>query len=570
MRMTKTASWYTPIDRRWLSSAMAFTLMACGATPQEEAEGESTHIQEAELAGTTRVRLMAANISSGNNQSYDPGEGIRIFQGTKPDVVMIQEFNYGDNSTTAIRSFVNTAFGSSFYYYREAGAQIPNGVISRYPIIASGEWDDNQVDNRDYAWARIDIPGPKDLWVVSVHLLTASSTVRNTEAGNLVNFIKANIPTGDFLAIGGDFNSDTRSEPCFSTFSSVVSTASPYPADKNGNVNTNASRAKPYDHVLVNSALRTYQTSTVIGTSSFSAGLVVDTRVYSPLSDISPAQSADSGSTNMQHMAIIKDFLVPSDTTTTGVTVLSPNGGESWTTGNTYAITWSASGVTNVKLEYTLNGSTWTTLTSSTPASAGSYSWTVPTTATTTARVRVSDAANSTLTDSSDAAFTLTSSGGGGGSAQVRINEVLANEAGSDVNGEFIELVNTGTAAADLSGWTLSDATGTRHTFASGTSLAAGKAIVVFGAAAGIPSGVTNAVGASTAQLNLSNSGDTVTLKNSAGTTSDTVTYGSALSGTDGVSFNRNPDVTGTSFSLHTSVASTSSSPGKRANGTAF
>ncbi|HEY0094939.1 MAG TPA: endonuclease/exonuclease/phosphatase family protein, partial [Archangium sp.] len=124
---------------------------------------------------------------------------------------------------------------------------------------------------------------------------------------------KSKVPAGDFLAIGGDFNSDTRSEALFSTFSSVVSTASPYPADKNGNGNTNASRAKPYDHVLVSSNLRAYQTSTVIGTSSFSSGLVVDTRVYSPLSDISPAQSADSGATNMQHMAVIKDFLVPAE-----------------------------------------------------------------------------------------------------------------------------------------------------------------------------------------------------------------------------------------------------------------
>jgi hypothetical protein len=36
---------------------------------------------------------MAANLSSGNNQSYDPGEGARIFQGLKPDIVMIQELN---------------------------------------------------------------------------------------------------------------------------------------------------------------------------------------------------------------------------------------------------------------------------------------------------------------------------------------------------------------------------------------------------------------------------------------------------------------------------------------------
>ena len=295
---------------RLLLSLLSLSLSACGGTEGSAPEPSELATGSASLA-SARVRLMAANISSGNNQSYDPGNGTRIFQGLQPDVVMIQEFNYGSNSAADIRSFVNTAFGSSFSYYREGGAQIPNGVISRYPIIASGEWDDTQVSNRDFAWARIDIPGSKDLWVVSVHLLTSSSGVRNTEAGNLVKFIQANVPAGDFLAIGGDFNSDSRSEALFSTFSSVVSTASPYPADKNGNVNTNASRSKPYDPVLVSSNLRTYQTATVVGASSFSGGLVVDTRAYSPLSEISPAQSGDSGSTNMQHMAIVKDFLIP-------------------------------------------------------------------------------------------------------------------------------------------------------------------------------------------------------------------------------------------------------------------
>ena len=178
-----------------LLSLFTLSLSACGAgteaeippeTPRAEVQPGTEEGSSDSLLLTARVRLMAANISSGNYQSYDPGHGTRIFQGTKPDVVMIQEFNYGDNSATAIRSFVNTAFGSSFYYYREAGAQIPNGVISRWPIVASGEWDDTQVSNRDFAWARIDIPGPKDLWVVSVHLLTTSSSVRNTEANNLV------------------------------------------------------------------------------------------------------------------------------------------------------------------------------------------------------------------------------------------------------------------------------------------------------------------------------------------------------------------------------------------------
>ncbi|HYO74564.1 MAG TPA: endonuclease/exonuclease/phosphatase family protein [Archangium sp.] len=306
----------TRFGSRLMLSLFTLSLSACGVgterTQSEPLPATEVGSNGSELI-TARVRLMAANISSGNYQSYDPGHGTRIFQGTKPDVVMIQEFNYGDNSATAIRNFVNTAFGSSFSYYREAGAQIPNGVISRWPIIASGEWDDPYVTNRDFAWARIDIPGPRDLWVVSVHLLTADATTRNNEAANLVSRIKSLVPVGDYLAIGGDFNTDTRSESSFSTFAQVVTTASPYPADRNGNTHTNATRAKPYDHVLVDSDLRAWQTSTVIGSSSFSAGLVVDTRVYSPLSDISPALSADSGSTNMQHMAVIKDFVVPAE-----------------------------------------------------------------------------------------------------------------------------------------------------------------------------------------------------------------------------------------------------------------
>jgi endonuclease/exonuclease/phosphatase family metal-dependent hydrolase len=548
---------------------LSLTLAACGGIPQDEVGDDTQVVQESGL-GEVRVRLMAANTSSGNYQSYDPGEGIRIFKGTKPDVVMIQEFNYGDNSASAIRGFVDTTFGTTFHYYREGGASIPNGVISRWPIIAAGEWDDNQVTNRDFAWARIDVPGPKDLWVVSVHLLTSSSSIRNTEATNLVNFIKANVPTGDYLVIGGDFNTGSRTEACFTTFSQVVTTSGPYPADRNGNTNTNAGRTSPYDHVLVDSDLRAYQTATVIGASSFSAGLVADTRVYSPISEISPALSSDSGATNMQHMAIIKDFLIPGDTVAASVTVTAPNGGESFVGGSTQSITWTASGVTNVKLEYTLDGSTWTVLTSSTAASTGSYSWTVPSSATTAAKVSVSDAANSAITDTSNAAFTITTSTGGG-AAQVFINEVLANEPGSDVNGEFVELVNAGGTAADLSGWTVSDSTGVRHTFASGTTLAAGAAIVVFGGAAGIPAGLSNAVGASTGTLGLGNSGDTVTVKSSAGTTVNTTTYPSSLASTDAVSMNRSPDgSSGGTFVLHTTLSSAASSPGKRVNGTAF
>src|SRR5687767_1027774 len=177
--------------------------------------GHDEPAEDGERTGTVRIRLMAANITSGNNQSYeDPG--IRIFKGTAPDVVMIQELNYGSNSAAELRSFVDTTFGPGFHYYREGGAQIPNGVVSRWPIVASGEWDDPRAANRDFAWARIDIPGSTDLYVVSVHLLTADPATRDAEAQALVSFL-SQIPAGAYVALGGDFNTDTRDEPCVST-----------------------------------------------------------------------------------------------------------------------------------------------------------------------------------------------------------------------------------------------------------------------------------------------------------------------------------------------------------------
>jgi len=114
------------------------------------------------------VRVMAANLT-GNSQKYDAA-GMRIFQGLRPDIVAIQEFNYAGNSAAEIRQFVTAAFGPDFFHFREAGAQIPNGIISRWPIVASGEWPDPQVSNRDFVWARLDLPGPDDLYVVSIHL----------------------------------------------------------------------------------------------------------------------------------------------------------------------------------------------------------------------------------------------------------------------------------------------------------------------------------------------------------------------------------------------------------------
>lgn len=78
--------------------------------------------------------------------------------------------------------------------------------------------------------------------------------------------------------------------------------------------------------------------------------------------------------------------------------ILDPmNGGNKVQGGKSYNITWTAVNITNVKLEYTLNGTDWNVITNSVAASPASYSWTVPNTASTLAQIRISDASNSSI-----------------------------------------------------------------------------------------------------------------------------------------------------------------------------
>jgi endonuclease/exonuclease/phosphatase family metal-dependent hydrolase len=258
------------------------------------------------VAGATRVRIMAGNLTSGNLQAYE-APGTRIFQGLKPDIALIQEFNIGDNATATVRAWVDSTFGASFFLFREAGAQIPNGIVSRYPILQSGIWEDPQSPNREFAYARIDVPGPKDLWAVSLHLLTDDAK-RPAEATALVGYINTNVPAGDYLVIAGDFNSDTRTETAIATIGQVVDIAAPFPVDQVGDGDTNAGRDKPYDWVMFDADLKAREVPVTIGAASFPAGLVFDSRAYTPLADVSPVQLGDSAATNMQHMGVVKDI----------------------------------------------------------------------------------------------------------------------------------------------------------------------------------------------------------------------------------------------------------------------
>jgi endonuclease/exonuclease/phosphatase family metal-dependent hydrolase len=261
-------------------------------------------------------RVMAANLN-GNSQTYEPF-AIRIFQGLKPDIVAIQEFNYSNNTASDFRSMVDTAFGTNFVYYREpynSGGDIPNGIISRYPFNNSGSWTDTQVANRGFAWAQIDLPGTNDLYIVSVHLLTSSATARATEAANLKILMQAQFPPNAWIVLAGDFNTDSRTETAITTFGGYLSDF-PIPVDNNGNSDTSANRNHPHDYVLPSLSFTNLETATVFPSHSFPDGLVFDSRVYTPLSDVAPVLSGDSS--NAQHMAVMKDFQIPvNDTGTT-------------------------------------------------------------------------------------------------------------------------------------------------------------------------------------------------------------------------------------------------------------
>jgi endonuclease/exonuclease/phosphatase family metal-dependent hydrolase len=271
-------------------------------------------------------RVMAANLND-NSQTYE-AYALRIFQGLKPDVVAIQEFNYLGNSEAEFRAMLNANFGSNFSYYRESGPgyAIPNGIISRWPIVQSGTWEDTDtgVNNRGYAWARIDLPGTTDLYVVSVHLKADNSSAsrRAAEAAEIKSLIQANLPTNAWVVVAGDFNIHSSGETALATFKTFLSDLPiPHDGTASADPDTNAGRDERYDYVLPSFTLDTNRVATIIGSRSFPNGLVFDSRLYSPLSDVAPVQQPDSGLA--QHMAVVKDFRI-SYTVTNFVTVPSP------------------------------------------------------------------------------------------------------------------------------------------------------------------------------------------------------------------------------------------------------
>ncbi len=89
------------------------------------------------------------------------------------------------------------------------------------------------------------------------------------------------------------------------------------------------------------------------------------------------------------------------------VAVTAPNGGEIWEAGSVRQVTWNATSLALVRIEWRENGAAAWQNVADDEGYAGSYTWTVPSVATTTAEVRVSNAWDTSPVDVSDGVFTI-------------------------------------------------------------------------------------------------------------------------------------------------------------------
>ncbi|MBR4490401.1 hypothetical protein IKP13_07170, partial [bacterium] len=182
------------------------------------------------------------------------------------------------------------------------------------------------LSDRALKWAVVDIPGNTDIFAISVHLKHDDDSRQKKAANVIVDEIakvKSSNPGKYYYVVGGDFNGTAAVSSNGFGKNDTFYVAGPHPVDENGNSNTNntnSGRKEHYDFVLADHPLHEFQIPVVYYSSEDSTktkiyenGLVFDTRVYSQseLNEyFSPAQLNDSGASSMQHMAVVKDFLI--------------------------------------------------------------------------------------------------------------------------------------------------------------------------------------------------------------------------------------------------------------------
>ena len=110
-------------------------------------------------------------------------------------------------------------------------------------------------------------------------------------------------------------------------------------------------------------------------------------------------------------MLVAVQVLLVHAPTSPPLTIMQPNGGEVWLMGDVHEIKWEGTNLTNsdrLIIGYSrTGGATWFRIAQDVPALSFSYSWHVDNYPTTQGRVKIVLQGNRSITDQSDANFTV-------------------------------------------------------------------------------------------------------------------------------------------------------------------
>ena len=515
-----------------------------------------------------------------------------VISGANPDVLAVAEI-VGVDAFNALKAGLpgydgflsndSARVGGATYYYTETDQKL--GLLFKTDAVqvlaASVVLSSCSFDFAGRPPLRVDLrvtrsTGSVDLTVMVLHMKAFADadaySRRQGASACLKEYLDTELPTQKVMVMG-DWNDDVDTSiyaSQVSPFQNLVGAPTHYKfltqPLSDAKVRSTVSNSQFIDHQLVTNELVPYHLA------QFTESLRPAITGY--------------GNTTSDHYPIMSRVDFGTQVQARSVKVTAPNGGEVLQAGNTFAITWTSSNVSQVNVQYSLDGAVWRDVVTNVAAAGGRYNWTVPAESSITARVRVVDATRADVADQSDGTFTLE-----GTTAQVLINEYLAQPnpvpggTTPDYDQQFVELYNSGPGFVYLSGWRIHDAKsyagleGTRHTFAAGTVVPAGKAYVVYSGPTALPPGATYATVSNGGMglrfdrgVNQSGAGDTVYLVRPDGTVEDSHSYASPpLDVYQGWSFNRSPDTDTTGqWTYSPNLSGYNATPGLRASGGAF
>ena len=257
-------------------------------SPGNDAAATQDAPASADGGPTSRVRVMAANLTSGSNQSYEAA-GHRHLPGAAP----------GRRAHPGVQLRLGQPAHARRHRVRDGLLLLRGAAHGRHPRRRREPLPHPAVRRRGPTPAPPIAPSP-----------TRASTcrARSTSGPSACTCSRRAPPSARPRRRSCSGTSRPRcrrattsssaatstptppSEQALTILSAAVVTAPPYPADQSGNTNSSINRNHPHDWVLASPGLAALEEPVVIGAGTFATGLVFDSRVYTPLSDV-PARA---------------------------------------------------------------------------------------------------------------------------------------------------------------------------------------------------------------------------------------------------------------------------------------